>query len=340
LDASLDHGAEGIDGEVYLARLQALVLGGSALRDALPQALAGIRGETETARAIRQMHALHADGIETWECRDRLLAAHGHENFTHAPLNLGLIAWALLHGEGDFERTILLAVNGGYDTDCTAATVGATLGLVLGADAIPDRWRQPIGDGVQIGKGILGIAAPQTLSELTERTLHLAERFAEHPPSSLPTLPEPSGRVDPARLPGTTALAPANGGLPVPWANGELPTDVKRAGGATWDWDVGDRQGEAHFLVCLARGGARLWVDDAVAIDCPAGEPYVLTPHRCVAVARAVFRPTLPRHRLRIELASRDAAQDAGVLLASGNLHLANWTADRLPHPARLPPLL
>jgi ADP-ribosylglycohydrolase len=45
----------------------------------------------------------------------------------------------------DFETSILLAVNGGYDTDCTAASVGASLGLLLGKQGIPARWIEPSG---------------------------------------------------------------------------------------------------------------------------------------------------------------------------------------------------
>jgi len=57
------------------------------------------------------------------------------------------------YGEGDFSTSILLAVNGGYDTGCTAATVGATLGVILGTEGIPARWSEPIGEGVFVGPG-------------------------------------------------------------------------------------------------------------------------------------------------------------------------------------------
>jgi ADP-ribosylglycohydrolase len=330
LDASLDHGTEGIAGEVFLAVLQNLVLSGTDVTAALTRALRGIPPGTETARAIALVCDLYSQGVETWRCRERLLAAHGHENFTHAPLNVALIAWALLYGKGDFENSILFAVNGGYDTDCTAATVGATLGLALGAERIPARWKKPIGEKVAVGNGILDICAPQTLSEMSRRTLCLVERCRKLQ-VRIHGVSKPKRRVSLRRLPGTITIND------VPWANGELPSAVKRAGGGTWTWEVGRRVGAPHYLICLARRGARLWLDKELVVDCPAGQPYIPATHRCPSPARALFTPTKARHHIRLQLGSRSVTQDASVLLASGNLHLAAWSAETLPHPARLP---
>ncbi len=338
LDASLDHGPEGIVGEVFLAVLQTLVFDGVELHDALTKALASIDGRTETARAISLTSNLHTEGMEAWICRERLLTAHANENFTHAPINVALTVWALLYGEDDFEKSILLAVNAGYDTDCTAATVGATLGLAHGQKTIPERWRKPIGNNVLVGAGILGISCPATLEELTQRTIRLMEQLKKAPTEPSLALPSPTGQVSLQSLPGTIRMLPRGSSSPIPWANGELPPEVKIAGGASWTWDAGEGLGQPHFLVCLARNGAQLWVDDKRLIHCPAGLPYVPATHRCPQQARVSFIPDKPRHQLRLELESHAASQQASVLLASNNFHLASWSADTLPHAAKLPP--
>lgn len=54
-------------------------------------------------------------------------------------INVPFTVLALLAGDGDFGRTICTAVNCGMDTDCTAATAGALLGL-LKPDCISDEW--------------------------------------------------------------------------------------------------------------------------------------------------------------------------------------------------------
>ncbi len=47
---------------------------------------------------------------------------------------------ALLYGEGDFTRTVAIATSAGYDCDNQAATLGGLLGVMHGADSIPERF--------------------------------------------------------------------------------------------------------------------------------------------------------------------------------------------------------
>lgn len=336
LDASLDHGAEGIAGEMFLAVLQSLVLVDVPLAEALERGLAAIDSRTETARALALAFRLHREGRHEWDAYREIVAVHGHDNFTHAPLNLGLIGWALVYGEGDFDRSLLLGTNCGYDTDCTAATVGAILGMILGPDGIDTRWKTPIGEGVWLGPGIIGINSADTLGDLTARTVALAERFAALKEKPLPVL-APVPEVDVASLPGTIRLEPLDGSAPVAWANGELPVSVLTAGGAEWTWTVGPEVRGGAILVALARSGCRLLVDGVVVIDCPAGVPFVPAVHRPARESRTVFKPTATTHRVRLELSSRDPRQDASVIVAGLDRHLSTWTGDVLPHAPSLP---
>lgn len=334
LDASLDHGSEGIAGEVFFSVLQSLVAAGSSLEEAISFARQYLLAGCETARAIDLVLKVYESAANAWECWKQLLVSFGNENFTHAPLNVALTIWALCYGEGDFEKSILLAVNGGYDTDCTAATVGATLGLTLGEKGIPDRWVKPIGEGVFVGPGIVGIDAPSSLTELTERTVALIGKlkpqkwdesiWKEKPPA-----------VSLNSLPGTIYLAPADGGDAVAWANGELPLQVKRAGGARWTWHL--PLDEPREIICLAREGARLFLNDTLVIECPAGLPYVPATHRSAKGSRVLINAGVSTHEMRLELNSQSAEQEASVILAYSNLHIAPWTAVELPNRAMLP---
>lgn len=334
LDASLDHGIEGIAGEVFFSVLQSLVANGTAVEQAIEDALAYLPGNSQCARAIERARSGFKSNQEPWSCHQDLLAQHGSENFTYAPLNVALTVWALLYGGGDFEKSILLAVNGGYDTDCTAATVGATIGLSVGREGIPARWIAPIGEGIFVGPGIRDIMAPRTLDELTRRTLDLEGRLrpVSWNPGLWTTKPPV---VDGARLPGTILLRPFNDGDPVGWANGELPDAVKQAGGAEWIWET--ISGESHELICLAREGARLWIDGQLIIDCPAGLSYVPATHRCAREARVKLTPVNGRHQMRLELNSTASDQQACVLLTYPDWHLCPWTTEELPHRAVLP---
>ena len=331
LDASLDHGREGIAGEVFLAVLQSLVAAGASLDDALTRALGFLPADCETARAIGVAISCFHKGLSAWDAWRELLDQHGHENFTHAPLNVALSVWALCHGGGDFETSILLAVNAGYDTDCTAATVGATLGLLHGPAGIPAHWSAPIGDGVFVGPGIRDIDAPVTLGELSARTAALIGKLEARPWNSGfwdQAVPD----IDLTTLPGTILVAPF-GGDSMAWANGELPDAVKRAGGGTWVWEKPDN--EPRKIICLARKGARLSIDDRLLIKCPPGLPYVPATHRCPQGSHAIVELPAGKHTLRIELDPDE--QDACVILAYPDMHLCPWTHDELPQRAVLP---
>ena len=334
LDASLDHGREGIAGEVLLAVLQSHAAAGAGLDEAITGGMQYLPAGTETHSAVQFVRGAVASGVPAWDCWRELLVRHGHENFTHTPLNLALTIWALLYGGEDFEKSILLAVNGGYDTDCTAATVGATLGLLHGAESIPAVWSDPIGEGVFVGSGIRGIDVPPTLGELTRRTARLIGKLE----------PRRWNRsewdyhfpvVDLSSLPGTINLLPTGGNKTIPWANGELPAVVKQAGGASWTWEAVDN--EPREILCLARAGARLFLDKKLILECPPDLPYVPAPHRCPDGSRVRVQAPAGPHQMRLELASNDPSQDASVILTYPNFHLCPWTAEELPHKAILP---
>ena len=54
------------------------------------------------------------------------------------------VAAALLDGNGDFARSVCIAVQAGFDTDCNGATVGSVVGMWKGVGAIPAEWLRPV----------------------------------------------------------------------------------------------------------------------------------------------------------------------------------------------------
>jgi hypothetical protein len=97
-----------------------------------------------------------------------------------APSNIGIILIGLLYGEGDFGKSISIAASCGEDADCTAGTLAALLGIMVGAAALPARWLEPIGHNIKtlcVNRGDQGLRVPNTVEEMTERVLQLTPRF-------------------------------------------------------------------------------------------------------------------------------------------------------------------
>jgi hypothetical protein len=61
-----------------------------------------------------------------------------------ASLNGAYIALGVLYGRGDFDRTIDIAMRAGQDSDCNPASAGGIVGTMIGYQAIPARWTDPL----------------------------------------------------------------------------------------------------------------------------------------------------------------------------------------------------
>ncbi len=69
--------------------------------------------------------------------------SHG---WCHTISNAMIVVAALLYGRGDYGKSICMAVETGFDTDCNGATVGSVLGLANGIQSISEYWTKPIKD--------------------------------------------------------------------------------------------------------------------------------------------------------------------------------------------------
>ena len=98
-----------------------------------------------------------------------------------APSNVALAILGLVYGEGNFDKTICIAVNCGEDADCTAATAGALYGIMYGDGFFDKKWTDPSGEEIKtISIDITdeyAVKVPTTISELTERVIKLMPTF-------------------------------------------------------------------------------------------------------------------------------------------------------------------
>lgn len=140
LDGTIDHGPQSVAGEEMWAGLEAELFfenNTSNIRKLIEKHRKCLRAGTKIANTVELVLQFYDQGLDIREARRRIVARMGEYDASDARLNVGLTVMALLYGEGDFKKTGLIAMNLGYDTDCTAATALAILGLIYGYKKLP-----------------------------------------------------------------------------------------------------------------------------------------------------------------------------------------------------------
>lgn len=184
MDACIDHGySEGTLAEIFTAALESAAFFECDLRKLINIGLSYIPDDSRLARSIRIVTDGYDSGADWKEVRNRVVEDNVHDlGWFMAPANVAFVVLGLLYGEGDFKKSMIITVGCGDDTDCTAATCGSVLGIMMGADALPEDWKEYIGDAIVTKcinasylytiNGVSNI--PDTCTELTERIIKMS----------------------------------------------------------------------------------------------------------------------------------------------------------------------
>ncbi len=177
-DSVLDHaGGEGQWGEMFLAALEAAAFVESDPHTLIDIGLAMIPLSSHLARAVREAVWCHRQGLSWDAARQRVTDRFAGIQPCNAVPNTAFVILGWLYGT-DFGDRLLKAVNCGWDTDCTGATLGSLLGILHGTAGIPVRWKAPVGENIVTHHFTHLPRAPRTIGDLTERSIALAERSA------------------------------------------------------------------------------------------------------------------------------------------------------------------
>ncbi|GCE14016.1 ADP-ribosylglycohydrolase family protein [Tengunoibacter tsumagoiensis] len=183
-DAIVDHaGGESIYGELFNVAIESAAFVISDPEQLLDIGLSYVPPTSQTAKAILAARQAHREGL-TWQAaRKRVLEATPHFNAQYSPINMGFQVIGWLYGE-DFGDAICKAVNCGYDTDCTGATLGSYLGIIEGQGRLPQKWTEPLGQDISTNESWGGLfhasdgvnPVPANLVDLTDRVIVQAKR--------------------------------------------------------------------------------------------------------------------------------------------------------------------
>ena len=173
--ASVSHDGEAIYGAQVIAVMEALAFVEPDRDKLLDEALRRISADSVIARMIRELRELHVRERD-WRAALRWLDKnYGYAIWggnCHIIPNHGLIILALLWGDDDFQRSLMIVNTGGWDTDCNSGNLGCLLGIkngLAGLEAGPD-WRGPVADRLFLPTADGGRAITDAATE----ALHIA----------------------------------------------------------------------------------------------------------------------------------------------------------------------
>ena len=146
-DASISHVKNGIYGEMFVASMLAAAAVTDNMEEIICAGLAQIPATSRLYAAVHQLLSEYQNGVSREEVFCGIHTVwndYDGYDWCHTISNALIVSASLLYGEKNFGKSICMAVENGFDTDCNGATVGSVLGMVLGEKGIADEWKEPI----------------------------------------------------------------------------------------------------------------------------------------------------------------------------------------------------
>ena len=170
-DARISHIKNGIYGEMWASAMIACAATTNSVSDIIKGGLGQI---PKTSRLYEEICDVLTDFENSVDFDTVISKIHkkydeySDHGWCHTISNAKIVAAALLYGNGDYGKSVCMAVQSGFDTDCNGATVGSVLGMANGIDSIDSYWYSPVNG--RLKTAILGYGEV-AVSDLVKKTL-------------------------------------------------------------------------------------------------------------------------------------------------------------------------
>lgn len=146
---------DGYYGGVFVANMYAHAFHQNDVDAVILEALSAIPPDSKFYQCILDVIKWHKkypkDWKQTWwQIQQKWTEDVGCPNFVFHPINIdakvnaAYVVMALLYGKGDFFKTMDIATRAGQDSDCNPATACGVLGTMIGYEAIPPEYLDPL----------------------------------------------------------------------------------------------------------------------------------------------------------------------------------------------------
>ena len=203
-DGVLDHEGESVLAELFLAELESEAFFEPDIRKLIENAAASLPETSKFRRLVADTLRWCDEFGDSKTVLTHILFHYGHPDCTNMYENMGITLLSLLLGEGDIIKTSLMALNCGFDTDCTCATAGAIIGILRGAEELRRAY------GLTDPTYTLGVESARRsnkISDLAEDIAAMGLRFAGSVNTEITITDAPEVAPIPYRLPDFSATA-------------------------------------------------------------------------------------------------------------------------------------
>ncbi|MCC6142823.1 MAG: ADP-ribosylglycohydrolase family protein, partial [Candidatus Hydrogenedentes bacterium] len=144
---------DGVYGGMFMSAMYSTAFFSDDVNEVLEAGLAAIPKESEFYQALRDtvnFYKEHPDDLaaawqlfeDKWANTDACSYGALRPFDIDAKTNSAYVAFGLLYGQGDFQKTIDASIKCGQDNDCNPASAAGVLGTMMGYDALPKEWRK------------------------------------------------------------------------------------------------------------------------------------------------------------------------------------------------------
>ncbi len=174
MDGELDHSGFSVEAEMFYAAMTAQALVAKTRDEIIAAGLSVLPPDSRIHEVVRRTARIAAD-FEDFAAAWRVTVRnYGDRDASKAITNLAFVMLAWFKSNDDFSLAMQHCVNAGWDTDCTAATLGGILGAWKGEAAIPAGWREQLGETL-----ICGLIIDHENARLTDLSVETAKVGAE-----------------------------------------------------------------------------------------------------------------------------------------------------------------
>jgi len=171
-DASISQVKNGIYGEMFASAMIAEAAVTADRERIIEAGLSVIPEKSRMTRDVRKVIDLWKSGKTAEEIMEVIHTdydEHTDNGWCYTNSNAMVVTMAILCGGGDYSKSICLAVQACFDTDCNGATVGSVIGMMNGEAGIAPEWTAPFERKLQTTIEGYNLVDADELAEMTAK---------------------------------------------------------------------------------------------------------------------------------------------------------------------------